>query len=115
MEEITMQSEGVYRYPNGWICLLLSLLAVVSTASVWLWKSLCFTEVLSLFLSLEGTVLLASAFSPIGLTPPQGNLFKKIHWFFKQQGGVPVSYNQPMFYGGLLFLFVASTITAFNY
>jgi len=66
-----------------------------------------------LFLGLEGTVLIASAYKPIGLKPPSGNFFQRVRWIFNQQDGISVSFNQPMFYGGLLCLFLAYFIAAF--
>ena len=61
----------------------------------------------SLLLGLEGTALLASAYSPVGLVPPQGSLFRVLLWIFTPQKGTSVSFNQPMFYGGLLCLFLS--------
>lgn len=107
-----MQFQGGYRYSSGWICTVLSILAIVGTVTASYRKSLALCQILTLFLNLEGTVLLASAFSPVGLTPPQGGPLSMVKWFLAQQGGVPMSYNQPMFYGGLLCLFVAQILSA---
>ena len=102
-----MQFEGGYRYPGNALCVILTLVVLLVTAWVVHWKNLALLRTLTLFLSLEGTVLLASAFTPTGLTPPQGGLWSRVRWFFSQQGGVPVKFSQPLFYGGLLALFLA--------
>lgn len=57
-----------------------------------------------MLLALEGTVLLASAFTPKGLTPPPAGIIPKLRWLFKEQAGVPLSFNQPLFYVGILLL-----------
>lgn len=108
-----MQFEGGYKYPSFFIWILLTLLVGVITLILWQYKNLLPCQILVLFLNLEGTVLLASAFTPVGLTPPDRSIIKKFMWFFKQQGGVPVSYNQLMFYGGLLCLFMGNVISVF--
>ena len=100
-----MQVEGGWKYPN--ICPALSVVAFVSALSVARLKCLGLAGSLGLFLNLEGTVLLASAFTPVGLVPPQGNLVK---WFLTETKGVTVRFNQPMFYGGLLCFFVSALI-----
>lgn len=107
-----MQFEGGYRYPSSFICIFLTFFASIITIGLWYYKNLSICQMLVLFLNLEGTVLVASAFIPVGLTPPDKGTIKKLGWFLKQQSGVPVSYNQPMFYGGLLYLFIANAISA---
>lgn len=72
-----MQFGGGYRYPDKKICSLLTLLVSILTIIIVFFKSLYLEQGLILFLSLEGTVLLASALSPVGLFPPQGNFIKK--------------------------------------
>jgi hypothetical protein len=106
-----MQFSGGYLGPR--VHIPLSLVAAITTGLVWVWKCLTIVEALILFFGLEGPVLLACAFSPIGEVPPQGNLFEKLRWFFRQQDGVPVQYNKPKFYGGLLCLFIASILANF--
>ena len=106
-----MQFQGGYKYPHSFICILLTLLAGIITLVLLYYKNPSLCQVLTLFLNLEGTVLLASAFTPVGLTPPERGVIKKISWFLKQQGGVPVLYNQLMFYGGLFCLFMANIIS----
>jgi len=107
-----VQFQGGYRYPSGWVSVVLSLIATGATVLIWNYKSLYPLQTLTLFLNLEGIVLLASAFSPIGLTPPQGSAVKRTQWFFSPQGGVPVGYSQPMFYFGLLFVSIAIILNA---
>src|SRR3989304_2712324 len=68
-----MQFEGGYTYPSGRILILLSIGAIVVTVLVWCTKSLALTNGASLFLGLEGTALLASSYTPVGLKPPNGN------------------------------------------
>jgi hypothetical protein len=105
-----MQFQGGYRYPGNRICGIFTLLAVITTLFLWIEKSFNLTEGLSLFLSLEGTVLLASSFTPVGMTPPPKGFTKKVRWFMNASHGLPLSYNQPMFYGGLLCLFIGIAI-----
>jgi hypothetical protein len=99
-----MQFEGGYRYPSNKILLVLTVMTLVVVGVIWWRKGLSFLGGVSLSLGLEGTVLLASAYSPVGLVPPQGSFFR---WVFTPQKGMPVSFNQPMFYGGLLCLFLS--------
>jgi len=107
-----MQFGGGYHYPSGLIFTVFSILAVIITALVWHWASLAAAEGFILLLSLEGTILLASAFSPVGLHPPPKGLINRARWFLTQQAGVPVSYNSLMFYSGLLCLCVVFILTA---
>ena len=101
-----MQTEGGYRYPSNRILLILSIFSALVTAAVWYDKCLPLFKSISLFLGLEGTSLLASAYSPVGLEPPQGSLWSKIKWVFNpSKKGITTSFNQGMFYGGLLCLF----------
>jgi len=105
-----MQSNGGYKYPSGAICIVLSVIVLTITVILVLYTNCSVGCGLTLFLSLEGTVLLASSLTPIGLAPPPQGLFGKIKWFFKQQGGIPIGYNQPMLYSGFLFLFIAAIV-----
>ena len=107
-----MQFQGGYEYPSGRICALLSVGAVLITGLVWWAKSLVLFAGVALFLGLEGTALIASAYTPVGLTPPNGNVFKQLLWIVKPQKGTSVSFNQPMFFGGLLCLFLSYVSTA---
>ena len=108
-----MQFQGGYRYPSNRICALLSIGAIFITSMVWWVKCLALFKGISLYLGLEGTVLIASAYTPIGLIPPTGNFLQQLRWVLKLQGGTPVSFNQPMFYGGLLCLFLSYVVAAF--
>lgn len=107
-----MQIDGGYRYPSNRILLLLSVIAFGATTIVWYSKCLSILQTIALLLGLEGTALLASSYSPVGLVPPQGNLLSKITWYFKPQKGTTVSFDQRMFYGGLFCLFVSYIISA---
>ena len=106
-----MQFEGGYRYPSTTICLLLS--AAVLVPGVWIWRSesLSLNRGMSLLLALEGTVLLASAFTPKGLVPPPRGILPKLRWFLKEQAGVPLTFNQPLFYSGVLLLLVSTVLS----
>lgn len=108
-----MQFQGGYQYPSGRICALLSGGAVLIAALVWWVKSLTLPGGIALFLGLEGTALIASAYTPVGLTPPNGSFFKQLLWIVKPQKGTSVSFNQPMFFGGLLCLFLSYVSAAF--
>jgi hypothetical protein len=105
-----MQISGGYRYPGTAICVILTIVAIGATLGVAYFKSMTFVAALILFLSLEGTVLLASAFTPTGLTPPQGEFTQRVRWFFAQERGVAVRFSQPLFYGGLLALFLSALL-----
>ncbi len=106
-----MQFQGGYK-PRALIFVLFISLAIAITILIWFWKSLKVSQVVTLFLNLEGTVLLASSFSPTSQVPPPKKILGKIRWFFREQNAVAVSYNRPLFYGGLVFLFVAFAMSA---
>lgn len=59
-----------------------------------------------MLLTLLGSVLLASAFTPSGQIPPPHSILSKVIWFLKSHKAVPVLFNQPLFYIGLLLLLV---------
>jgi hypothetical protein len=82
----------------------LTIVAVLLTGLVRVFAPLSFGRLLTLTLGLEGTFLLAFAFSASGLVPAQGSLLARVSWFFRPQGAVPVRYSPPLFYGGLIFL-----------
>lgn len=71
-----------------------------------------FGKVLGLFFGLYGTFLLAYGFSPQGQVPPQGNIFQRIRWFFTPQSAVPMHYNRPAYFAGLILLAVSFMIGA---
>ncbi len=105
-----VQTEGGYQYPSEKICLWLTIGAILIAVLVWWLKCLDIAQGVTLLLGLEGTVLIASAYTPIGLVPPNGIL-----WILKPQKGTTVSFNQPMFFGGLFcmfFSYITSAITA---
>jgi hypothetical protein len=80
---------------------------------VWVWcsEALSIYKGASLLLMLEGTVLLASAFTPKGLVPPPKGIAAKLHWFLNEPAGVPVAFNQSLFYVGVLFLLAGSLLS----
>jgi hypothetical protein len=89
-----------------------ALIAAVVSFLVCLFRPLTYQQVSALFSGLYGTALLASAFSPHGLVPPQGSWLRKIQWFFTPQGATPLYYNRPAYYIGLLLLAVSLIINA---
>lgn len=95
-----MQFEGGYRYPANALCAILTVVVLIVTVMVAYWKDLTLLSASTPFLTFEGTVVLASAFTPTGLTPPQSGFWSRIRWFLRQQGGVPVKFSQPLFYRG---------------
>ena len=107
-----MQFEGGYRYPGNAICALASVLSLLAAGLVWKLKPLPSSQAVALALMMEGTVLWASSFTPKGLTPPPTGTRAKIAWFFRQQGGTALSFNQPMFYLGILCILVACIMSA---
>lgn len=109
-----MQFNGGYRYPSTLICIFLSVLSLVAGALVWHAQELSFCKGISLLLILEGTVLWASAFTPEGLVPPPTGIVAKFRWFLKQQSGVPLAFNQPLFYVGILLLLCGSLLSNIN-
>ena len=105
-----VQTEVGYQYPSEKICLWLTIGAILIAVLVWWLKCLDIAQGVTLLLGLEGTVLIASAYTPIGLVPPNGIL-----WILKPQKGTTVSFNQLMFFGGLFCMFlsyITSAITA---
>ena len=108
-----MQNKGGYKYPATKIALVFGVISLVAGILVWVIKGLPCLKGLSLLLSLEGTVLWASALTPVGLLPPQGTLIQKFCWFFKQQGGTTLQLNQPIFYFGILMVLSAILIVFF--
>jgi hypothetical protein len=108
-----MQFQGGYKYPSDRICAILTIGTLLITAFVWWVRCLSLPAGISLLLGLEGTALLASAYTPVGLTPPNEKFFAQLLWIMKEQKGTPVSFNQPMFFGGLLCLFLSYIFTAF--
>lgn len=107
-----MQSEGGYRYPGATVCVVLSSVAILSTLLVAVVCHMALLKTVALFLNLQGTVLLASAFTPSGLTPPAAGFGNRIRWFLSQEGAVPLKFCQPLFYGGLLSLYLGSLLGA---
>lgn len=103
-----MQFEGGYRYPGTLICASLSLISLGIVAFIWNLRGLSLFQGLSLVLTLEGTVLWASSLTPKGLIPPPNGFVPKIRWFFNEQGGTPLSLNQPMFIFGILFVLIGT-------
>lgn len=81
-----------------------ALIAASVTLLVHLFRPLACSRISALFSGLYGAVLLASAFSPHGLVPPQGSWLKKVQWFFTPQGATAIYYNRPAYYIGLLLL-----------
>jgi len=109
-----MQFEGGYRYPSNRILLLLYVISFGTTAVVWYLKCLPVPQATALLLGLEGTALLASSYSPVGLVPPQGNLWSRLNWFFKLQKGTAILFDPRMFYGGLFFLSISHIVSAWT-
>jgi hypothetical protein len=109
-----MQFEGGYQYPSNRILFFLTAISIGATTVVWYSKCLSTLQTIALLFGLEGTALLASSYSPVGLMPPQGNLWSKFKWFFKLQKGSSVSFNPRMFYGGLLCLFISYIISGLS-
>jgi hypothetical protein len=107
-----MQFSGGYRYPGAAMCVVFTVVAVGATVTVAHIRNMTAGAALILFLNLEGTVMLASAFTPTGLTSPQGGLARRVKWFFAQEGGVPVKFSRPLFYGGILALFLGALLGA---
>lgn len=104
-----MQFEGGYRYPAGTIWGVLSVVGVVAVLLVCAINKVPVWRALGALLTVEGTVLWASSFTPKGLSPPPPRFWLRVTWFFKQESGVTFSLNQPMFYSGIL-LVIAGTI-----
>ena len=94
----------------------LTLVVILVTAAVKFWASVATIKAVVLFLGLEGTVLLASAFSPphAGMeVPKQKNILKWAWWWFDEGRGwnYPVHYNPVFFYGGLLLLALSMVLS----
>jgi len=97
---------------------VMTVAAVLTTLLVWFLAELSPQAALALFLALEGTALLASAFAPpydeIRAVMPKG-LLHKLYWPFAEGRGLrfPISYNPVFFYGGLLLLASSMVLGAF--
>jgi hypothetical protein len=110
-----MLSSGGFEYPSKCILILLSIVAVLVTALIWWMKSLPFFAGLALLLGLEGTALLASSYTPVGLAPPPRDLKGYLLWFITNPKdgsdvgikGTSVSFDKPMFFSGILFIFLS--------
>lgn len=111
---VSMQSNGGYRYPSALICIFLSCLSLAAGAWVWHTQELSLCKGIALLLILEGTVLWASALTPKGLVPPNAGISVKFCWFLKPQSGVTLSFNQPLFYLGILLLLCGSLLSNVN-
>ncbi len=107
-----MQVQGGYRYPVARVCTILLLPGFVVVTILCVWACLPLLRALGVLLSVEGTVLWASSFTPKGLTPPPRALREFFRWFFVQQGGVAFAINQPMFYAGVLLTIVGTIVSS---
>ena len=107
-----MQFDGGYKYPSNQICLVLSVVAILITSLLWHIKPLSLAQGIGLFFGLEGTVLIASSYTPIGLGQPQGNIWHRLICVLNPQKGTAVSFNQLMFFSGLFCLFLSYTAAA---
>lgn len=106
-----MQFNGGYRYPSNKIIIVLSIIVLIIAFYFYSYKCFSLLKMLSLLFNLEGTVLIASSLSPVGLAPPPKGIKDKMVWFIKNTKGVPLSYNLIMLYGGLLSIFIGSMIS----
>jgi hypothetical protein len=110
-----MQFKGGYRYPDlaPGLALLGLLVAFVVLLVAWFTgHPLSLVRAAALICGLLGTAIFASAFTPVGLTPPPGGLRARVRWFFKRQGGVTVEFTQWAFYIGLALLVLAVVLGA---
>lgn len=105
-----MQTQGGYLYPGGMVLKVFSLAVFSITAIAHRLMGLTLWQTLSLFLSMEGTVLWACSLTPKGLTPPPEGARSKISWFFSEQHGTTLSLNQPIFFLGILFSLSGSIV-----
>ena len=98
--------------------LVMTLVAALTTMIVGHLAALPPRAAVVLFLALEGTALLASAFSPfydeIRVEMPKG-FFRKLCWPFTKGRALryPINYNPIFFYGGLLLLASSMVLGAF--
>lgn len=96
----------------------LSLVATLLTSLVKLCAGLTVFKTVGLFLSLEGTVLLAWAIPPPdGMEEGPKGLFKRLIWQFKEgrRLNYPMRYNPVCFWLGLLFLAGSFVLSAFSF
>lgn len=103
---------GGYRGPN--VLGPLTACTVFLVAVVWALKRPAADTLAVLFLTLEGTALLASAFTPQGGLPPPRAWRPWLRWFLTSDddGATAVRFYQPAFYGGLLCLYLAAVLIA---
>jgi hypothetical protein len=94
-----------------------SLFALAIAAFMYLIVSVAIIKAFALFLGLQGTIFLASAFSPshddIKLDRPQG-LLNGLLWHFREGRWLnyPINYNPVFFYGGLALLALSFVLSA---
>jgi len=107
-----MQFLGGWKYPTNAILVFLSMTSILMVLAMSVIKQTGVMEGSVLFLNLEGTAFLASAFTPVGLSPPAGQgMFSLIkHILSSQNTGTSVSFCPWMFYLGFGLLFAATAL-----
>lgn len=107
-----MQTSGGYRYPSTKILLAFLAVTGLGIAAVWFFRRPGLPALLVLALGTVGSILMAGAFTAVGLVPPQGTFMQRITWFLKPQFGTAVQLNQPFLYAGLMFVLAALFVSA---
>lgn len=99
--------------------IILTLGVLLVTTATKYFVGITAVKVFTLFFGLEGTVLLASAFSPPyderKLEMPQG-VWKKFLWPFTEGRGnaYPIRYNHIFYYGGLVLLAISMVLSVIS-
>jgi hypothetical protein len=106
-----LQFAGGPGYPTAVIMLILAVLAAVGLYIVHTYSHPSVVALVALALGMLGGILMVSAFTPVGLVPPQGGFRDRLRWFFIPQQGTSVQLNQPMLYIGLVLVFAAQVLS----
>lgn len=101
---------GDAKRTKSWIPLTIIVFLIVVTVRCF--KLMSHTEMISFFLGIEGTALLACSFAPS--VRNYGNSFKeKVKVFVGKQHGQPIVFDPILFYAGLLLTAISSITSRF--
>lgn len=96
-----------YLFKYLWV--ILTLFAILIVLIYWQLHKACLSQLLVLFLSLEGTAFLSSSFSPsISELAYNGKMKDFIINCFKYQ--ISVSFNPILFFLGIIMLFISHSV-----
>lgn len=103
--------KGGRRYPGSEFTALFLFLEGIALFVLRMRYNASGQEIVALAAGMTGTILMAGAFTPVGLLPPQGSTSRRVRWFFRAQGGTSVELSQPLLYLGLLLVLFSATFS----